>query len=443
MPRTQRPRSWTSCQCVVLIDNGHGMSGNQLFRLMNHFGFSTKATSKVAVGGFGQGFKKAAVQLARYSLVLSRAEPNGALACGLFAFPADRERSDQPIANRTFPLEAVAEELRKEGCPDVNLKGAVEALELVKARLAAGRRGTAIVLVELLPGLELSADGTDIVLTSVLDPSQFTSLRQFCTWLYLRPALTVTIGDEPVGTILCTSRLVAPLAFSERSVRMLDGAKRCARRRCGVGVARQAVDGVACRFRCTVGQLPDLADSKDQQQRKYGPLLYYRSRLVESFRTVELERWLAVDVTAPLRERSVVLIAELSEVCGAEVTSSKDSFDETEAFMALFKFFACALSQYAQRPSMGDKGRPIDWIRCDKCHKWRTTTAAIVTAFRRKRFVCDQNDSQFITSCAGGQEEFNEEAEVWQPRCVHKAVQFGDARACGCPACAGDRCHRR
>ena len=150
----------------------------------------------------------------------------------------------------------------------------------------------------------------------------------------------------------------------------------------------------------------------EAEDNRFGPLLYYKSRLVECFRTTELEGCIDPGVLAELRRLNVVVIADLRD-CNVVVTSNKDAFDRTAEFVALFRGFAAAFTQYHKKPGDDDNDDLLSWVCCDDCHKWRITTRAIVKRVNKtKRFKCPENAPGHANRCADPAEVFDETKEV-------------------------------
>jgi hypothetical protein len=207
---------------LALIDNGQGMANDEFSRFLNHFGYPAKALLSTAVGGFGQGFKKAVVQLARFCVVLTR-RAHKPLLCGVFAFPANRERSEELVSNPVCAIDGLGTVLSAHGLS--GRSGLQQALNTARARLeGTDAAGTALILVDLLPGLVLDPTALDVRLETAIamDKAQFMSLRQFCKWLYLRPSMTIFIEGMAVGTILCTSRLQRSITYTVADIPLVD-----------------------------------------------------------------------------------------------------------------------------------------------------------------------------------------------------------------------------
>jgi hypothetical protein len=146
-------------------------------------------------------------------------------------------------------------------------------------------------------------------------------------------------------------------------------------------------------------------------------MLYYRNRLVESFRCSELQHVLDADDFAKLRKEGVVLIADLDGVRNVEVTANKDSFDDTNGFHDLMARFRDKCAEFlAVKGGAGPSRRVRHWILCDTCGKWRTSTEAIVKAHADKRFICELNDAKCIRNCNVPEEDFDEDLEVSSQR---------------------------
>jgi hypothetical protein len=158
-----------------------------------------------------------------------------------------------------------------------------------------------------------------------------------------------------------------------------------------------------------VGRLPDA-----QKAGRFGCMLYYRNRLVESFRTAELRHALDADDLGKLGRTGVVVIAEMGAVAEVSVVSNKDAFCATEGLDSVMNLFCGAVQQYLQikQPAAGRSKLQREWIQCDRCAKWRTTTAAVLKSFANKEFVCSLNDAKHVTACYAPAEDFDSEAEV-------------------------------
>jgi serine/threonine protein kinase len=126
---------------------------------------------------------------------------------------------------------------------------------------------------------------------------------------------------------------------------------------------------------------------------------------------VELEDTLPAQVLEKLRSTGVVLLADLDSVREVEVSCNKDRFDAGTIYDELCRRFCGAFQQYAKRPPKASDSA-YQWIMCDLCRKWRTTTPDIIRAFGRVAFHCAQNDPGHLTSCSGPQEDYSDEAEV-------------------------------
>jgi hypothetical protein len=216
----------TALASLTLVDNGAGMSVASVRHLLNSLGFSTKVKQTEAIGGFGQGFMKAMAQLTRFAVVLSRLKspPTAAaapVACGLFAYPEHLETSRTTLNNQTFAWDDTKRTLIAAGVPDID--DAMARVAAAYALLERQGHGTALVLLQLLPGLSYNAATHDVVL-GIPDARHITSLRQFCKWIYLRPSMQVSVDGEDMKMIDCRTLLVNPLTATDRKVLTAEGA---------------------------------------------------------------------------------------------------------------------------------------------------------------------------------------------------------------------------
>ncbi|GFS21431.1 MORC family CW-type zinc finger protein 3 [Elysia marginata] len=386
--------------CLIFLDNGAGMDRDKLLKMLS-FGFCEKDiyesnASHQPIGHYGNGFKSGSMRIGTDALVFTRSEHSASIGfLSQTYLKATKAESSQESRNNlnailTFSVFKFEEELKAE----------LRALE-------GSKTGTKIIISNLKRlengnlELDFSSDPTDVRcpeaheadMTSVYHRpvEQYTSeyklsLREYCSILFLKPRMKITIRGQRVKSKLISKSL----AQSERDLYSPSW----------LGRPVKIIFGFTC----------DREKSED-----YGLMLYHRNRLIKAFERVGYQK--------QPNDRGIGVVG-VAQVDFLQPIHNKQDFKWDEKFNSVMKAFATKLNEYWNEKMNGGnpsgsqaKGNLPDWTwaQCDQCLKWRRLPDTIDPESLPDKWYCRYNRDGTHNRCDIPEEPEDEDLAV-KPR---------------------------
>ncbi|KAJ4933269.1 hypothetical protein JOQ06_030102 [Pogonophryne albipinna] len=390
--------------CLSFMDNGYGLDKDKIHKMLS-FGYSDKTPVKGVkpIGMYGNGFKSGSMRLGKDAIVFSKSK---SVSCvGMLSQTYLEEIGANQII---VPIEEIQTEI--DGI--------------------SSKTGTRIIIWNLRSTsskpseFDFERDRYDIRIPSEFDetmkdaapkpgPSQATksnipesvsSLRAYCSILYLKPRMQIIVRGQKVK-----SQLIAKtLAFVRKD--------------------HYKPTFLPKRIPITFGYN---TRSKDQ----YGIMLYHKNRLIKAYERVGCQ--------LKANNKGVGVIG-IIECFFLEPTHNKQSFDETDKYRKTMNSLGTKLEEYwneinyktkQENPNstipMEDTTKRPDqnWVMCDECLHWRKLPDGIDTDKLPEKWSCHLNPDPQFRSCQTEQEPVDSDDDL-QPsyRKTYKLKEREDMR---------------
>ncbi|KAK1902861.1 MORC family CW-type zinc finger protein 3 [Dissostichus eleginoides] len=380
--------------CLSFMDNGYGLDKDKIHKMLS-FGYSDKTPVKGVkpIGMYGNGFKSGSMRLGKDAIVFSKSKSVSCVG----------------LLSQTY--------LEK-----IEIQAEINAIS--------SKTGTRIIIWNLRSTsskpseFDFESERYDIRIPSELDetmkdaapkpgPSQATksntpesvsSLRAYCSILYLKPRMQIIIRGQKVK-----SQLIAKtLAFVRKD--------------------HYKPTFLTKRIPITFGYN---TKSKDQ----YGIMLYHKNRLIKAYERVGCQ--------LKANNKGVGVIG-IIECFFLEPTHNKQSFDETDKYRKTMNNLGTKLEEYWNEMSyrkkqenpnstipMEDTTKQPDqnWVQCDDCLHWRKLPDGIDYDKLPEKWSCHLNPDPQFRSCQAEQEPVDSDDDL-QPsyRKTYKLKEREDMR---------------
>ncbi|XP_033984640.1 MORC family CW-type zinc finger protein 3a isoform X2 [Trematomus bernacchii] len=423
--------------CLSFMDNGYGLDKDKIHKMLS-FGYSDKTPVKGVkpIGMYGNGFKSGSMRLGKDAIVFSKSKSVSCVGM-LSQTYLGKIGADQIIVpivcfEQKEKTQFSVREEHKASLQDILCYSPFNKLEEIQAEINAisSKTGTRIIIWNLrstsskLSEFDFERDRYDIRIPSELDetmkdaapkpgPSQATksntpesvsSLRAYCSILYLEPRMQIIVRGQKVK-----SQLIAKtLAFVRKD--------------------HYKPTFLTKRIPITFGYN---TKSKDQ----YGIMLYHKNRLIKAYERVGCQ--------LKANNKGVGVIG-IIECFFLEPTHNKQSFDETDKYRKTMNSLGVKLEEYwneinykkkQENPNstipMEDTTKRPDqnWVMCDECLHWRKLPDGIDTDKLPEKWSCHLNPDPQFRNCHAEQEPVDSDDDL-QPsyRKTYKVKEREDMR---------------
>ncbi|BFZ09150.1 hypothetical protein BsWGS_12189 [Bradybaena similaris] len=401
--------------CLIFLDNGAGMDRDHLLKMLS-FGFCEKEIyekqgSHQPIGHYGNGFKSGSMRIGQDALVFTRCQKSACIGFLSQTYLAAMQSDSVVVPILEYRLPSLERIKSQESRNNLNaiLEYSVfrlenELKEELKA-LEGSKTGTKVIISNLKRlqdsyELDFASDPTDIRcpeaheadMTSVYHRpiQQYTSeykcsLREYCSILFLRPRMKITIRGMRVKSKLISKSLsnteidMYKPTWLSRPVKIIFG------------------------FTCMKGR----EDNSD-----YGMMLYHRNRLIKPFEKVGYQKQpngLGVGVVG------------VAQVDFLQPIHNKQDFNKDEKFHSVMAAFSNKLNDYwnekkgSNAPQIAQpvRSRP-DWLwaQCDHCLKWRRLHDSIDGDSLPELWYCMMNPDPTHNRCDIPEEPEDEDLAV-------------------------------
>ncbi|CAL1546175.1 unnamed protein product [Lymnaea stagnalis] len=399
--------------CLIFLDNGAGMDRDHLLKMLS-FGFCEKDIyerqgSHQPIGHYGNGFKSGSMRLGQDALVFTRCQRSASIG---FLSQTYLKAIQTDLLFVTSLMNASLERIKSQESRN-NLNAILQYSvfkdeEELKAELRAlegSKTGTKIIIYNLKRlqdgtyELDFYSDPTDIRcpeahevdMTSVYhrpiqqNSSEYKrSLREYCSILFLRPRMKITIRGIRVKSKLISKSLsnteidMYKPTWLSRPVKIIFG------------------------FTC----------EKDKSE-DYGMMLYHRNRLIKAYEKVGYQK--------QPNELGVGVVG-VAQVDFLQPIHNKQDFNKDEKFNSVMAAFANKLNDYwnekktQQGPSQIQASfRTLPdwlWAQCDMCLKWRRLPDGVDGNSLPEQWFCRMNSDATHNRCDIPEEPEDEDLAV-------------------------------
>ncbi|XP_059150148.1 ATPase MORC2A-like isoform X2 [Physella acuta] len=401
--------------CLIFLDNGAGMDRDHLLKMLS-FGFCEKDIyerqgSHQPIGHYGNGFKSGSMRIGNDALVFTRSQRSASIGflSQTFLKSIQTDCVVVPILEYRLPkLERIKSQESRNNLNAILQYSVFKHEEELKAELRAlegSKTGTKIIIYNLKRlqdgtyELDFSSDPTDIRspeahevdMTSVYHrPIQHNSseykrsLREYCSILFLRPRMKITIRGIRVKSKLISKSLsnteidMYKPTWLSRPVKIIFG------------------------FSC----------EKDKSE-DYGMMLYHRNRLIKAFEKVGYQK--------QPNELGIGVVG-VAQVDFLQPIHNKQDFNKDEKFNSVMSAFATKLNEYwnEKRPQLASPQQQAHqrnlpdwlWAQCDQCLKWRRLPDGIDGNSLPEQWYCRMNADATHNRCDIPEEPEDEDLAV-------------------------------
>ncbi|RUS81130.1 hypothetical protein EGW08_011116, partial [Elysia chlorotica] len=400
--------------CLIFLDNGAGMDRDKLHKMLS-FGFCEKdifesSASHQPIGHYGNGFKSGSMRIGTDALVFTRSEHSASIGflSQTYLNAIKAESVFVPILDYRLPkLERFKSQESRNNLNAILTYSVFKFEEELKAELRAlegSKTGTKIIISNLKRlengnlELDFSSDPTDVRcpeaheadMTSVYHRpvEQYTSeyklsLREYCSILFLKPRMKITIRGHRVKSKLISKSLSQSEQDTYNPSWLANPVK--------------IIFGFTC----------DKEKSED-----YGLMLYHRNRLIKAFERVGYQK--------QPNDRGVGVVG-VAQVDFLQPIHNKQDFKWDEKFNSVMKAFAIKLNEYwNEKMNTSNSGSSQNlpdwtWAQCDHCLKWRRLPDSINPESLPEKWYCRYNTDGTHNRCDIPEEPEDEDMAV-KPR---------------------------
>ncbi|XP_033987670.1 LOW QUALITY PROTEIN: MORC family CW-type zinc finger protein 3-like [Trematomus bernacchii] len=395
--------------CLSFMDNGYGLDEDKILKMLS-FGYSDKIPVKGVkpIGMYGNGFKSGSMRLGKDAIVFSKSKSVSCVGMlsQTYLEEIDVNQIIVPIVcfERNEKNKFSVKEEHKASLQDIlryspfNKEDDILAeIEVISSH--GSETGTRIIIWNLRSTssgpseFDFERDCYDIRIPSELDetmkdavpkpgPSQATksnpesvsSLRAYCSILYLKPRMQIIIRGQKVK-----SQLIAKTLASVRK----DHYK---------------PTFLTKRIPITFGY-----NTKNKDQ--YGIMMYHKNRLIKAYERVGCQ--------LKANNEGVGVIG-IIECFFLEPTHNKQSFDETDKYRKTMNNLGTKLKEYwnemthkkkQENPNstipMEETTKQPDqnWVQCHECLRWRKLPDGIDSDKLPEEWYCHMNPDPQFRSC--------------------------------------------
>nr|KAI8758112.1 MORC family CW-type zinc finger protein 3-like [Biomphalaria glabrata] len=395
---------------LIFLDNGAGMDRDHLLKMLS-FGFCEKDIyerqgSHQPIGHYGNGFKSGSMRIGLDALVFTRSQRSACI--GFLSQTYLKAIQTDCVVVPILEYQRIKSQESRNNLNAILQYSVFKYEEELKAELSAlegSKTGTKIIisnLKRLQDGtyeLDFSSDPTDIRcpeaheidLTSVYhrpvqhNASEYkSSLREYCSILFLRPRMKITIRGVRVKSKLVSKSLsnteidMYKPTWLSRPVKIIFG------------------------FTCETEKSED-----------YGMMLYHRNRLIKAYEKVGYQK--------QPNELGIGVVG-VAQVDFLQPIHNKQDFNKDEKFNSVMAAFALKLNEYwnekkgqqaTASTSQTHRNNP-DWLwaQCDQCLKWRRLPDGIDGKTLPDQWYCRMNPDATHNRCDIPEEPEDEDLAV-------------------------------
>ncbi|KAM3862016.1 MORC family CW-type zinc finger protein 3a [Diretmus argenteus] len=400
-------------QCLSFMDNGNGLNYEKMHKMLS-FGYSEKTAVNgfEPIGIYGNGFKSGSMRLGQDAIVFSKAKD--ASCIGMLSQSYLKEIAAEQIIVPIVSYQLCVKEQHKVSLQDIlrysPFNTEAELLTELNTINFTGATGTRIIIWNLrrtssgTTEFDFLKDRYDIrIPTDVYEalceknegqqnftssiPESESSLRAYCSILYLKPRMQIVIRGVKVKTQLITKSL-AHIAKDHYKPNFLNK-----------------------RVPITFG-----FNTKDKEQ--YGIMMYHKNRLIKAYERVGCQ------LKANIKGLGVIGVIECNFL---DPTHNKQNFNNTDdKYRKTIYNLGIKLEEYwnemcykrnkadPNNAIMVDMKRPDqNWVQCDDCLRWRKLPDGIDCSLLPGKWFCRLNPDPQFRSCQV--EEEPEDSDDDQP----------------------------
>ncbi|XP_034091015.1 MORC family CW-type zinc finger protein 3-like isoform X2 [Gymnodraco acuticeps] len=409
--------------CLSFMDNGYGLDKDKIHKMLS-FGYSDKTpiNGVTPIGMYGNGFKSGSMRLGKDAIVFSKSK---SVSCvGMLSQTYLEEIGAKQIIVPIVCFEwnekskfSVKEE-HKASLQDILSYSPFNKVDEIHAEIEAisshgSETGTQIIIWNLRSTssrpseFDFERDRYDFRIPSELDetmkdavpkpgPSQATesntpesvsSLRAYCSILYLKPRMKIIIRGQKVK-----SQLIAKTLASVRK------------------------DHYKPTF--LTKRIPITFGYNTKSEDQYGIMMYHKNRLIKAYERVGCQL---------KANKEGVGVIGIIECFFLEPTHNKQSFDETDKYRKTMNNLGTKLKEYwneiaykkkQENPNstipMEDITKRPDqnWVQCDECLRWRKLPDGIDDLKLPEKWYCHLNPDPQFRRCKAEQEAVDSDDKV-------------------------------
>ncbi|XP_034091014.1 MORC family CW-type zinc finger protein 3-like isoform X1 [Gymnodraco acuticeps] len=414
--------------CLSFMDNGYGLDKDKIHKMLS-FGYSDKTpiNGVTPIGMYGNGFKSGSMRLGKDAIVFSKSK---SVSCvGMLSQTYLEEIGAKQIIVPIVCFEwnekskfSVKEE-HKASLQDILSYSPFNKVDEIHAEIEAisshgSETGTQIIIWNLRSTssrpseFDFERDRYDFRIPSELDetmkdavpkpgPSQATesntpesvsSLRAYCSILYLKPRMKIIIRGQKVK-----SQLIAKTLASVRK------------------------DHYKPTF--LTKRIPITFGYNTKSEDQYGIMMYHKNRLIKAYERVGCQL---------KANKEGVGVIGIIECFFLEPTHNKQSFDETDKYRKTMNNLGTKLKEYwneiaykkkQENPNstipMEDITKRPDqnWVQCDECLRWRKLPDGIDDLKLPEKWYCHLNPDPQFRSCQAEEEPEDSDDDLQPSYC--------------------------
>ncbi|BFZ25156.1 hypothetical protein BsWGS_28195 [Bradybaena similaris] len=401
--------------CLIFLDNGAGMDADHLLKMLS-FGFCEKSIyekqgSHQPIGHYGNGFKSGSMRIGNDALVFTRCPKSASigLLSQTYLTSIQADCVMVPILEYRLPnLERIKSQESRNNLNAILEYSVFSSENELKEELKAlegSKTGTKIIICNLKKlqdstyELDFASDPTDIRCpeaheidaTSVYhrpiqqNVSEYKrSLREYCSILFLRPRMKITIRGVRVKSKLISKSL------SNTEIDMYKPT--------WLSRPVKIIFGFAC-------------DSERPVDCDYGMMLYHRNRLIKAFEKVGYQR--------QPNDLGVGIVG-VAQVDFLQPIHNKQDFNKDEKYNSVMTAFANKLNDYwnEKKGASNTEQTPVrnlpdwSWAQCEHCLKWRRLPDEIDPNSLPEQWFCRMNPDATHNRCDIPEEPEDEDLAV-------------------------------
>ncbi|XP_053397343.1 MORC family CW-type zinc finger protein 3-like isoform X2 [Mercenaria mercenaria] len=415
--------------CLTFLDNGGGMTPDKLNKMLG-FGFNEKEDvgKHLAIGRYGNGFKSGSMRIGQDALVITRGLQTASVGFLSQSYLSAINADTVLVPVVTWDITPVGLTRKRSIHNNHGLKAILDYSvfkseeELTRQLDELGSRpGTKIIISNLRKDsygnleLDFVSDPVDIrnPETEALDPTVISnrnrqapatitpeyrrSLREYCSILYLRPRMKISIRKKRVPTKL----IEKSLQKTEEDVYNPQWAN--------------FRGGVKLTFGYTKDKSPDAL---------YGFMTYHNNRLIKAYEKIGIQK------KATGEGYGIIGVAEVNFL---EPIHNKQDFRPTGQYNAFMNNAAKKLRDYYEEKTYTEGSstgavsqleESWNWVQCDNCMSFRRLPGDFDMKKLPEKWYCKNNPDPLFNRCEIPEELEGEDEETVQPKPTYiKTVQ--------------------
>ncbi|XP_046363839.2 MORC family CW-type zinc finger protein 3-like [Haliotis rufescens] len=403
-------------QCMTFADNGNGLDEDKLLKMLS-FGFCEKdvyeKSNHKPIGHYGNGFKSGSMRLGQDALVFTRHVHTTSV--GMLSQTYLQKTGCETVMVPIITWELPSNKKIHSGTSQNNLAAIMKyspfttesSLLTELLSLERLKTGTKIFIFNLKrsksgsPELDFESDPLDIRnpetlamdMTTVYRPMQEStpefksSLREYCSILFLKPRMKIVLRGQKVKTKLISKSL------SHTEIDLYKPG--------WLGRPLKIVFGFTC--------------SKDARSENYGLMMYHKNRLIKAYEKVGYQRQ---------RNNLGEGVVGVVQVDFLQPIHNKQDFNKDEKYNSFMTSIAQKLNDYwnekkcgGSRVQVAPAGNLPDWLwaQCENCLKWRRLPDGVRQTGLPDRWFCHMNPDASHNRCDVEEEPEDEDEALNRP----------------------------